>query len=93
MVPHAISSGPLRTARTAARAADRPDHFGQLHLATVLYTVTVHTRRMGHNGLHAGGMYWREYNISTRAAYKAQVKSLDLIFVCRPKYIFLTLFL
>jgi hypothetical protein len=57
MVPYAISSGPLRTARTVARAADRSDHFGRLHLATVLYAVTVHTRRMGHNGLHAGGMY------------------------------------
>ena len=32
-------SGPLRTARTAARAADRSDHFGRSHLATSLYTV------------------------------------------------------
>jgi hypothetical protein len=62
---NSISSGPLRPTRTAARAADRPDHFGRLHLATALYTVTVHTRRMRHNGLHAGGMYWRGYNIPT----------------------------
>jgi hypothetical protein len=55
VAPCSISSGPLRTARTAARAADRSDHFGRLQLATVLYTVTVHTRRVGHNGLHAGG--------------------------------------
>jgi hypothetical protein len=61
------TSGPLRTARTAVRATGRSGHFGRLHLATVLYIVTVHTRRMGHNGLHAGGMYWRGYNISTKA--------------------------
>ena len=54
VAPCAISSGPLRTARTAARAADRPDHFGRLRLATLQYTVTVHTRRMGHNGYMRG---------------------------------------
>ncbi len=52
-----ITSGPLRAARTAARAAGRSGHFGRLHLATVRYTVIVHTWRMGHNGLHTCGWH------------------------------------
>jgi hypothetical protein len=41
-------------------AGNRHQHSGgYLATRTVLYTVAVHTRRMGHNGLHAGGMYWR----------------------------------
>jgi hypothetical protein len=37
-------------------------------LAIVLCAVTAHTRRMGHNGLHAGGMHWRGHDMSTRAS-------------------------
>jgi hypothetical protein len=53
----------LRTARTARSTSGG-------YLATAApYTVTVTVpmgtyKRMGHNGLHAGGMYWRGYSIT-----------------------------
>ena len=38
LVPYTISSGPLRTARTAARATDRPNHFGRLPSYSTVYS-------------------------------------------------------
>jgi hypothetical protein len=58
MVPRAMSSGPLgplgpprvlRTARTTSGS----------YVATARHAVAVNTRRMGHNGIHAGSMGWR----------------------------------
>jgi hypothetical protein len=55
-----ITSGPLRTARTAARAAGRsdlPDHI-------TVYSDSTHKAR-GTQRLHAGSMHGRGNNIST----------------------------
>jgi hypothetical protein len=48
--------GPPRVLRTGRNTSGG-------HLAVALCAVTVHARRMGHNGLHAGGMHWRGYNV------------------------------
>jgi hypothetical protein len=44
VVPYTISSGPLRTARTAARAADRPDYFGRLLSYSTVWDTTGYMR-------------------------------------------------
>jgi hypothetical protein len=58
----------LRTARTTSGG----------YLATVIYTVTVHTRLMGHNGLHSGSMYWRGYNISVPLSIIIEHKAVSV---------------
>ena len=58
VVPRTISSGPLgplgppRVLRTARATSGS-------YVAAVRCTVAVHSRRMGHYGIHAGSMDWR----------------------------------